>query len=281
MYRIKVPVGITPMRIDQFIAKSLPLVPSYIIQAAFQRHDVKLDGCRVSPDTRVYDDALICIYTTDRKRYTVDVVYEDSNIIIINKPPGVSVVSNINTEVTILDWLKDYLQDNDIYPCHRLDNQTSGILLFAKSLQAANIIKHAFRFKKIQKTYVCLVRGTPSPNHAVLKAHLRKDSKRAIVTVMSQPTSDTIPIITGYHVLQAGQVSRVHIDLVTGRTHQIRAHMAFIGHPILGDDRYGDRAFNKAHSKSRLMLCANGLTLQAGGILSYLNDKVFTIDAPF
>lgn len=281
MYKIKVPAEIIPMRIDQFIAKSLPLVPNYIIQAAFQRHDVKMDGCHVSPDTQIHHDALICVYITDRKRYTVDVVYQDTNIIIINKPAGVSVVSNTNTEVTILDWVKDYLQDNNVYPCHRLDNQTSGILLFAKSLQAANIIKQAFHLRKIKKTYVCLVKGTPSPDHAILKAHLRKDSKRAIVTVMSQPKSDTVPIITGYRVLQAGQVSRIHIDLVTGRTHQIRAHMAFIGHPILGDDRYGDRAFNKAHGKSRLMLCANGLTLQAGGILTYLDDKVFTIDAPF
>ena len=133
----------------------------------------------------------------------------------------------------------------------------------------------------MDKRYTCLVRGMMKPSAATCKAFLLKDAEAARVTILDHPTPGARSIATAYETLEAGPISRLRVHLLTGRTHQIRAHLAALGHPLLGDDVYGDRAFNRANHARRLMLCAASLTLETGGQLPQLDGKTFTIDCPF
>ena len=126
-----------------------------------------------------------------------------------------------------------------------------------------------------------MVLGTPDPVHAVLEHYLIKDAKRAKVRVTPHESHEAKKIVTEYTVIQKGECSRLSIRLHTGRTHQIRAHMAFIGHPLLGDDQYGDREANKHYKARKLMLCSSKLSFEMEGVLSYLNQMNFSCQPSF
>ncbi|MCL1964186.1 MAG: RNA pseudouridine synthase, partial [Firmicutes bacterium] len=146
-----------------------------------------------------------------------------------------------------------------------LDVMTGGLVLLAKDARALAVAEDAFARHALAKGYRALVRGCPTPKEAILTAYLRKDAERARVRVLDRAAEGTVPIETRYRVVEAGEeISRVEIGLITGRTHQIRAHMAHIGHPILGDDKYGDRAFNRDHGARRQKLWATRLVLWDG-----------------
>jgi 23S rRNA pseudouridine955/2504/2580 synthase len=216
----------------------------------------------------------------------LDVIYEDEHILLINKPANLSVQADDGGGATVESLALSYVRkDNpDANPpkaCHRLDNQTSGLLLLAKSDRAEELLALAFKEHAMKKTYTCLVKGTPQPREDTLHAFLLKDAKAAHVKIFDHSVPGALPITTGYRVLEAGSVCRLEVDLITGRTHQIRAHLAHISHPILGDDAYGDRAFNKEHGIKRLMLCATAITLSGKDELAYLNGRMFTILPPF
>ena len=140
----------------------------------------------------------------------------------------------------------------------------------------------AFRKHTLTKRYECVVKGTLRPPQQTVYAHILKDTRAGRMRVVSHSTPDTKPIATQYETIAAeGAVSRLRVTLLTGRTHQIRAQMAALQHPILGDDVYGDRTFNQRMHAKRLMLCSTELTLNAGGILSYLDGRQFSVKAPF
>lgn len=165
--------------------------------------------------------------------------------------------------------------------CHRLDNQTEGLLLLARTEEARLAMEEGFYHHRIHKRYTCLVKGTPEPREHTLRAFLRKDAARARVQVLSHEAPGALPIITEYRVMEAGECARLRITLHTGRTHQIRAQMSAIGHPLLGDDQYGDRAFNKQHKTRKLMLCATELRFALEGRWAYLNELVLTTQPSF
>ena len=139
----------------------------------------------------------------------------------------------------------------------------------------------AFRERTLDKRYTCLVRGIMKPPEATCRAWLRKDAEAARVWIQDAPGEGARPIVTAYETLESGPVSRLRVHLITGRTHQIRAHMAALGHPLLGDDLYGDRAFNRQHRARRLMLCATSLTLDTQGELPQLDGRRFEVKCPF
>lgn len=274
-------------RIDACIRRFLPEVPQKTVQQSFSRRDVKLDGKRVKPDVRVTEGQKVELFCMEQTTPLVDVVYEDDDVLLINKRAGVSVEPDEKGGVTLTELaLKHVRQKNpDAWPpraCHRLDNQTCGLTLFAKNERAESILTRAFKDRTMDKRYICLVRGMMKPPAATCKAYLLKDAKAAHVTIHDDAVKGARPIITEYETLEAGPISRLLVHLVTGRTHQIRAHMAALGHPLLGDDVYGDRAFNRQQKvQGRLCLCAARLTLETNGQLPQLDGKTFEIKCPF
>ncbi len=274
-------------RIDACIRRFLPELPSRTAQQSFARRDVKLDGKRVKPDVRVLSGQKVELFCMEQAAPLIDVVYEDADVLLVNKRAGISVEPDERGGVTLSELAAKHVRRSDpaaFLPraCHRLDNQTCGLLLFAKNERAENILTRAFKERTMDKRYICLVRGMMKPPAATCRAYLRKDAKAAHVTIHDDQVPGSRPIITEYEALENGPVSRVLVHLVTGRTHQIRAHMAALGHPLLGDDVYGDRAFNRQQKvQGRLCLCAAQLTLETGGQLPQLDGRTFTVKCPF
>lgn len=285
-YEWKVTQAAEGQRIDACLRRFLPELPPHVLRQSFQRRDVKLDGKRVKPDVRVSEGQLVQVYCMEPAVPPVDVVYEDDDVLLINKRAGISVEPDEKGGASLIELAHKHLLLKDAAalpprPCHRLDNQTCGLTLLAKNDRAEEILLRAFRDRTMDKRYICLVRGMMKPPAATCKAYLLKDADAARVTILDHPAPGAKSIATAYETLESGPVSRLKVHLLTGRTHQIRAHLAALGHPLLGDDVYGDRAFNRAQHARRLMLCAASLTLDTGGELPQLDGKTFTIDCPF
>ena len=281
-----VPPAAEGQRIDACLRRFLPELPPQTVRACFQRRDVKLDGRRVKPDARVASGQLVQVYCMEEAADPIDPVYEDGDVLLVNKRAGVSVEPDGGAGPCLTELAHRHLllHDPDApppRPCHRLDNQTCGLLLMAKTPGAEEILVRAFRERTMDKRYICLVRGMPKPPAATCRAYLLKDAQAARVTILDHPVPGAKSIATAYETLEPGPVSRLRVHLLTGRTHQIRAHLAALGHPLLGDDVYGDRAFNRLHHARRLMLCAASLTLDTGGALPRLDGKTFTVPCPF
>ncbi len=274
-------------RIDACIRRFLPEVPQRTVSQSFARRDVKLDGRRVRPDVRVSTGQRVELFCMEQAAPPVDVVYEDADVLLVNKRAGMSVEPDEKGGVTLTELAMKHVcrKDPGAWPpkaCHRLDNQTCGLVLFAKNARAEGILTRAFRERTMDKRYICLVRGMMKPPAATCKAYLLKDARAAHVTIVDAAVPGARPIITEYETIESGPVSRLLVHLVTGRTHQIRAHMAALGHPLLGDDVYGDRAFNRQQRmQGKLCLCAARLTLETGGALPQLDGRTFEIDCPF
>ena len=276
-------------RADRLIARYFPELPERSVRAAFLRRDVKLDGKRISREDRARAGQEIRIYLRDdeaEEQAILEVIYEDGDALIVNKPAGISVEPDGKGGVTLTELCVRHVREADSRAeapaaCHRLDNQTSGLCLFAKNPRALEILQEVFRNREMEKYYECLVRGIPKPSAAECRAFLVKDAKAGRVRVLDHPATDAKMILTGYETLEAGPVSRLRVHLMTGRTHQIRAHLAALGHPILGDDVYGDRMWNREKKTRTLRLCAVSLKLDTGGALPDLDGKEFRIKAPF
>ena len=274
-------------RIDACIRRFLPELPARTVQQSFTRRDVKLDGKRVKPDVRVLAGQKVELFCMEQATPLVDVVYEDDDVLLVNKRAGISVEPDEKGGVTLSELACKHVRQQDpgaFAPraCHRLDNQTCGLLMFAKNERAETILLQAFRDRTMDKRYICLVRGMMKPPSATCRAYLQKDSRAARVTIHDSQVPGSRPIITEYETLDNGPISRLLVHLVTGRTHQIRAHMAALGHPLLGDDVYGDRAFNRQQKvQGRLCLCAARLTIDTAGELPALDGRTFTVKCPF
>ena len=270
----------------------LPDLPESVIRGIFADRDVKLDGRRVSRDVAVQAGQVLKVYVPDAyasdllSAPPLDVVYEDEDVLLVNKRAGISVEPDARGSMTLSDLCAAYVKQRDpeAFPpaaCHRLDNRTCGLCLFAKNERALEILQDVFRTRDLEKYYICLVRGIMKPPSAVCSAWLVKDARRAVVRITDRPEPGAKPIETGYETLESGPVSRLRVHLITGRTHQIRAHLAALGHPVLGDDLYGDRDFNKREKARSLKLCAVSLTLDTGGLLPHLDGRTFSVNPPF
>jgi 23S rRNA pseudouridine955/2504/2580 synthase len=280
-----VPDTLDGEKLSAVVSKMLPLVASECLRDAFKRRDVKLNGIRAAKDEPVCKGMNVAVYLSDScEGKSPRIIYEDERLIVIDKPSGISCDADEKGGLTIGEALQSAYPDRfsaPPMPCHRLDNQTAGLLILARDEVTRRLMEQAFRERMVHKRYVCMVRGEPKPAHAVLNAYLHKDAHNAKVTVLDVPRQDAVAIRTEYTVLAGGEASRLLVTLHTGRTHQIRAHLAHIGHPLLGDDKYGDRLFNRLHHARRLMLCATELTFSMTGELAYLNGKRFSVDPDF
>lgn len=279
------------LRAADCLRSAMPELPESVLRRVFSSRDVKLDGIRITRDTAVHTGQVLKVFLPEscfasEPSLPLAVVYEDSDVLLVNKRAGISVEPDARGGVTLTDLCAHHVLSEKPggFPpaaCHRLDNKTCGLCLFAKNARAMEILQDVFRRHMLEKTYICLVRGIMKPPKAVCRAWLIKDPLHARVRILDHPAEGARPIVTGYEMLESGPVSRLRVNLITGRTHQIRAHLASLGHPLLGDDVYGDRALNRRERARSLKLCAVSLRLDTEGRLPQLDGKAFTIDPPF
>lgn len=293
--RFVVEAGQDGMMLLRLLAQMAPDLPQWALRDALRKRDVRVDGERVGSDVRVREGQEIRAYfpkaALERQaeaRPDLPIVYEDEHILLVNKPQGLPSQnedrptagdSALTRAIAYRRSVGD--QTDCVRLCHRLDVQTGGLLLFTKDDDAYEAAIQAFSERTLDKFYTCRVKGCPAKREAVLHAYLRKDAQIARVSVTDYPARGAQEIVTGYRVLEAGDFARLEVKLMTGRTHQIRAHLAHIGHPILGDDKYGDRALNRELGLRRQQLWATRLVFHAGGALAYLDGRSFEVPCPF
>lgn len=256
-----------PLRLRAWLQREFPDAAPAVIARALRQRDIRVNGGRVGEDVLLNDGDTVAVYIDDKLLLPrVDTVWMDGNLIIAVKPQGVLSVGGGSMANRMERWLVAQGEDATVLPCHRLDSATGGLLMLARNERTEAAVRAQMEAGAIAKTYHCVVRGVPQPPEATLKAWLLKDEARALVTVHDQPLPGGRTAITEYQTIKTaegceGCESRalLRVRLHTGRTHQIRAQMAHIGHPLLGDDKYGDRAFNRAQHARCLSLWASGL----------------------
>ncbi len=292
-------------RVDKFITKACPAMPQSALYKGIRTKNIKLNRKRCEISTMLCEGDVLEIYLPDDMLGTVtedtfravsshiDIIYEDENIILIDKPQGLVVhEDDIHTADTLANRLKAYLcekgeydpeRENSFAPalCNRLDRNTGGIVIAAKNAAALREMNLAVKERRTDKTYMCIVSGRPPHDSGILTAYLYKDEKLNRVYVQDKSTPANKEIRTGYRVLESKEgFSLLEIDLLTGRTHQIRAHMAHIGCPVLGDGKYGDNRINRSTGTKmqQLFSCRLRFHFDSGCTLSYLDGREFTAE---
>lgn len=236
---------------------------SFCFNALLKKGDIKINGKRVKSDVFVSAGDIISYYTTPAQegKKSHEKVFEDENVYIADKLSGVS-----------SEGLLSELGEG-FFAVHRLDRNTEGLIIFAKNKEAESELLRAFRERKIIKKYIALCKNNFMRDGGTLTAYLKKDAASAFVSVYDTPQNGAQKIITEYKVLEnRGSLALVEIILHTGKTHQIRAHMAHIGCPVLGDSKYGDKALNKEFSAARQKLVSKSLKFCLSDKLSYLKE---------
>ena len=294
-------------RADRFIQKAVPKLPNGKMYKFLREKKIKLNGKRCEISTRLQEGDVMQMYISDEffEDETdelpdipdeVDVVYEDENILIANKPSGLVVhEDNDNTPDTLINRITKYLvgkgeydpaAENSFAPalCNRIDRNTEGLVLCAKNAESLRILNEAIRVRDIKKSYLCVTVGVPRERDGTIKTYLEKVERENTVYVRREKTPNAKTAITRYRVLEAaGELALCEVELVTGRTHQIRVHMAHIGCPLLGDGKYGRNEPNRRFKIHSQALCAHRLVFHFSGdagCLAYLNGKSFETPPP-
>ncbi len=238
---------------------------------ALRKKDVKVNGKRVISDCAVSVGDTIEIYYTSTEQIKFDVVYQDENVLVVNKKCGF-------TSESVFESVKQ--QFDFVCFIHRLDRNTSGLMIFALNETAEKELLFGFKERTFDKYYLATVVGVPKLKTAMLTAYLFKDQKNSLVTITDKLVKGSVKIKTGYTVVEENaETSVLKVTLYTGKTHQIRAHLAHIGHPIVGDSKYGDFAFNQKSGVKYQKLIASELILHFDkqSPLYYLNNMIFKV----
>lgn len=221
-----------------FLEFQFPHVSKNIFYKALRKKDIRINDNKVSENVTIFDGDEIKIYISDEylypKNLSLDIVYEDDNIIVINKSKNMEVTG----QNSLTSILQEKFNNSNIMPCHRLDRNTDGLVLFAKNRASLDILLEKIKKREITKFYKCKVYGIFKKKQDVLKAYLFKDAKKSFVYINNEKKKGYREIITEYTVLDEDinkNISILEVILHTGRTHQIRAHLAYIHHPIIGD----------------------------------------------
>lgn len=280
MQKIIVPEKFNNKKVSDLLFYHFNGLTRNTLYKALRKKDIRVNDIKISADTPVKAGDIITVYITNDllfKKIKIPKIYEDENILIINKPAGMEVAGE-NSVTSILE--KEY---PFIAPCHRLDRNTTGLTLFAKNEAVLQILLSKFKNKEIEKHYLAKVYGIPTKNTETLYAYLFKDNKKSMVYISDAPKKGYVKIETSYTVLEKNakeNYSLLDIELHTGKTHQIRAHLAHIGYPIIGDGKYGINEINKKFGCKTQQLCSYKLAFRFktdAGKLNYLSEKEFTL----
>lgn len=294
-------------RLDKFLSKRFKTMPKSLMYKYIRTKYIKVNGKRCEISTRLNEGDVITLYIRDeffdepqydtydflKAPKNLDIVYEDENIVLLNKPTGLLCHPDENYHYdSLLARLQHYLYDKGEYNpkdensfapalANRIDRNTGGIVIAAKNSEALRILNQKIKDRELKKLYLCVVHGVPTKKQALLVDYLEKNEKQNRVYISKKPSEKSKTIKTKYTVLrELKDMSLVEVELLTGRTHQIRAHMAYIGHPLVGDGKYGTNKQNKNTSLKWQALCSYKLVFSFttdGGVLNYLNGKSFEI----
>lgn len=301
MRTVKITKNDSGQRLDKFLSKRFKTMPKSLMYKYLRTKYIKLNGKKASPETFLSEGDELTLYIRDefferqsrpefmKAGRLTDIVYEDDNILIVDKKVGVichqdSRYDSDALNLRVLRYLYEkgeYLPDESPFTpalCNRIDRNTGGLVIAAKNAEALRVINRKIRDREIEKYYLCVVRGRPPEDHDILRAWLIKDDDKNTVAVYDSPREGAKEIITEYTALSGSDskpgLTLCEVLLHTGRTHQIRAHMAHIGNPLLGDEKYGDRALNARLNLKRQALYSYKLRFTfstEAGPLEYLN----------
>lgn len=275
--------SLLPVRLDKYLQQQFPSLGIGRLNKALRENKIKLNGKKQPLSTRVQNGDTIRLFLSDAQlgltkaegpaflaaRAPAEILYETDDLLIVNKPAGVPVdgdtTDTLRNRVLRRLYEEQRLGDS-AYPklCHRLDTGTSGLVLLAKNAESEQFLTQLIRERRLRKTYLCVTFGRPNPPAATLKDFLAKDAEKGVVQVHTLPRPGDKEIITAYEtVAVSGRLALLKVELITGRTHQIRAHLASIGCPILGDSKYGNHAANRELRLKYQALCAWELAFPA------------------
>ena len=306
MKEFKITKNDAGLRLDKFIVKVCPTLPSSLTFKYIRTKRIKINGKRGEISTRLNEGDIVSAYINDEffaevePKYSflsapsnIDVVYEDENILLVDKKQGLLVHPDKNEYTnTLIDRIQHYLykkgefdpiNENSFAPAlaNRIDRNTGGIVIAAKNAEALRILCDKIKFREMDKRYLAVVHGVPKKKSDTLEGFLEKNENKNQVYLKNQKTADAKTIKTKYRVLQSkNNLSLLEIELLTGRTHQIRAHMASIGHPLLGEGKYNKSAEDRKMGFDKQALYSYSLKFDFktdAGILNYLNGKRFTV----
>lgn len=271
-------------KLNKFIENELPNLSSSLFYKALRKKDIKINGKRITENVTVFENDEILIYIDDKflqKEIELHIVYEDENILVINKPAKIEATGDESLTSIIHKKYSDcgYLP----MPCHRLDRNTTGLILFAKNETSLNILLEKFKNHEIEKHYLALVYGIPKNKEMKLEAYLFKDNSKSLVYISDTPKKGYSKIITSYSLIKSydNNTALLDVEIETGKTHQIRAHLAHIGYPIIGDGKYGINKINKEFHEKYQKLTSYKLIFKFkndNGILDYLKNKEIFLD---
>ena len=294
-------------RLDRFLSKAVPLLPASLAQKYIRIKRIKLNGGRAERDTRLSVGDVLQLYINDEffdkprednafltvATPKLNIVYEDKHILLADKRPGLAVHPHDGAEYgrTLIDHIQAYLyqkrewrprEENAFTPalCNRIDRNTGGIVIAAKTAEALRVMNQKIKDRELDKRYLAIVEGTPKPARGSLKGYLFKDAKKNRVFVTDTPQPGSKSCQTNYITLASKNgLSLVECELITGRTHQIRAQFAHAGHPLLGDGKYGklDKRFDRTYQALYSYKLTFKFTTDAGA-LEYLNGKSFRVE---
>ena len=306
MRQLKVEKNDAGQRLDKFLLKKFKTMPKAMAYMYIRKKCVKINGKKATGEVMLKENDILTFYIKDeffdnieeesyeflKAPVKLNIIYEDENIILIDKKPGVICHqdSSYHFDCLLLRF-QHYLyekgeynpkEENTFTPAlaNRIDRNTGGIVIGAKNAEALRVINEKIRNRELHKFYLCLLISEPKKKEALLKDYLIKNEKTNKVTVLKNKKDNSKEILTKYKVLStANSLTLCEVELLTGRTHQIRAHMASIGCPILGDNKYGDKKLNNKYRLNKQCLYSYKLRFDFetdSGCLSYLNGKEFS-----